>query len=220
MTHAANTNARWSSPVARQAHNLKVGGSNPPCATIPVSERAVDALSVRANSVLHLGQCTPAGQADASVGCVQLPVFNSRGDTRGQVSDPAEAAGVRVGTELFIGHDKQPKPDSKSGPRKASGCPVFSGPAMSITAGQAPGPRDAFSIPTTALGSSGRPLALMTDLSPAHLTWTRSRRYQTLEGRGPAEDRTGGCLAARAVKYPARRGASTRALISSVEAPR
>ena len=26
--------AGWSSPVARQAHNLKVGGSNPPPATI------------------------------------------------------------------------------------------------------------------------------------------------------------------------------------------
>ena len=25
--------AGWSSPVARQAHNLKVGGSNPPPAT-------------------------------------------------------------------------------------------------------------------------------------------------------------------------------------------
>ncbi len=30
--------AGWSSPVARQAHNLKVGGSNPPPATSKINE--------------------------------------------------------------------------------------------------------------------------------------------------------------------------------------
>src|SRR5512147_93094 len=31
-------NAGWSSPVARQAHNLKVGGSNPPPATKEIND--------------------------------------------------------------------------------------------------------------------------------------------------------------------------------------
>src|SRR5690348_388208 len=31
--HSSSDDAGWSSPVARQAHNLKVGGSNPPPAT-------------------------------------------------------------------------------------------------------------------------------------------------------------------------------------------
>ncbi len=33
-----NADAGWSSPVARRAHNPKVGGSNPPPATIQTSK--------------------------------------------------------------------------------------------------------------------------------------------------------------------------------------
>ena len=34
QTHHTKSHAGWSSPVARQAHNLKVAGSNPAPATI------------------------------------------------------------------------------------------------------------------------------------------------------------------------------------------
>ena len=37
---AADINAGWSSPVARQAHNLKVAGSNPAPATNKINDLA------------------------------------------------------------------------------------------------------------------------------------------------------------------------------------
>jgi hypothetical protein len=72
------------------------------------------------------------------------------------------------------------------------------------------------SIPTTALGMRGdrpRSLASLASFSAAGVD-TLSGSGQALEGRGPVEDWTDGCLAARAVIYPARRGASFRALNS------
>lgn len=68
-------------------------------------------------------------------------------------------------------------------------------------------------IPATALGTqSDRPRsqALYASGSAAGVD-TPSLRGQALEGRGPVEDWTDGCLAVRAVIYPARRGASHRA---------
>jgi len=81
---------------------------------------------------------------------------------------------------------------------------------MDVTGGESAA---LISIPTTALGMWGdapRADALRLDVSTAGVD-TPSIHQPSLEGRGPAEDRTGGCLAARAVIYPARRGASYRA---------
>ena len=49
-THTITTNAGWSSPVARQAHNLKVTGSNPVPATtdslLPIAPASARAMGV------------------------------------------------------------------------------------------------------------------------------------------------------------------------------
>jgi hypothetical protein len=94
-------------------------------------------------------------------------------------------------------------------------------------AGTSPGAcsseRDEFgatnSIPATALGMRGdapRADALPLNVSLAGVD-TPSIRDASLEGRGPVEDWTDGCLAVRAVIYPARRGASHRAFNSACE---
>ena len=59
--------AGWSSPVARQAHNLKVGGSNPPPATtesrLP-GTRVLGGFSFRANAARGRRACGAGSASD------------------------------------------------------------------------------------------------------------------------------------------------------------
>ena len=53
---ATDINAGWSSPVARQAHNLKVAGSNPAPATNITNFQKTLASGCPTSSYLNIGQ--------------------------------------------------------------------------------------------------------------------------------------------------------------------
>src|SRR5208282_3593285 len=83
--------AGWSSPVARQAHNLKVGGSNPPPATNQNSIQSKHARRGRADSRPCPRQ---ARQRDGSLRHSFVPWFKKRAGA------PVFAAGAGAGLGL------------------------------------------------------------------------------------------------------------------------
>ena len=94
--------AGWSSPVARQAHNLKVVGSNP----TPATTFVITPYNARYNN--HLGRRRAAfrlsGYRTATVGAPNLGVVNhlSRGKARASKSDYPHTLADAASKKLYF----------------------------------------------------------------------------------------------------------------------
>ena len=94
-----NFDAGWSSPVARQAHNLKVGGSNPPPA--PNSTRA-------STRVALTGGNDPSPQSEGRIGCGSLS--DAAAAHRVARLTMAPVSGVSPGHLTTVGNPRQSGP--------------------------------------------------------------------------------------------------------------
>lgn len=125
------------------------------------------------------------------------------------IESRAKATKGKAGTAVVTGHVRRSTAGTGLRVGEAGAAQSATSEFMDVTAGETA----LISIPATALGMRGdgpQPGALPLNFSTAGVD-TPSIRDASLEGRGPVEDWTDGCLAARAVIYPARRGASYRA---------